>query len=58
MFIGSYEHLLKIKATNKLITINSKTLKEFHRLDLNILVNSHNRETRINRFSWETQSDD
>ena len=48
MFIGSYEHLLKIKATNKLITINSKIVEEFHRLDLNIFVNSHNRETRIN----------
>ena len=58
MFIGSYEHLLKIKATNKLITINSKTLEEFHRLDVNVFVNSHNRETRINCFSWVTQSDD
>ena len=58
MFIGSYEHFLKIKATNKLITINSKTLEEFHRLDVNVFVNSHNRETRINCFSWETQSDD
>ena len=58
MFIGSYEHLLKIKATNKLTTINSKTLEEFHHLDVNIFVNSHNRETRINCFSWETQSDD